>query len=212
MEFEETIKRFGGQPLTRQILLEILKDYKRPHDKIHELVRQQALIPVKRGVFVPGPRLHLTQPEPFLLANHLNGPSYVSLETALSYWRLIPEQVYEIASATTERSKEYHTPVGRFTYTHLPLPYYAFGQMQVTLAENQVALIASPEKAVCDKLITTSGLLFRSLAPLKNWLLEEMRMDREVLRNLQTRTIRSWLPAAPKKKVLELLVNILEDL
>jgi hypothetical protein len=198
--------------VTRQILLENLKDYKRPQDKISELVRQQKLIPVKRGVFVPGPRLRLQQPEPFLLANHLFGPSYVSLETALSYWRIIPEQVFEIASITTERAKEFQTPVGRFTYTHLPLPYYAFGQMPVTLAEKQVALLASPEKALCDKLISTPGLLFRGRAPLKDWLLEEMRMDREALRNLQTRMMRSWLKDVPKKKVIKLLIDILDDL
>ncbi len=212
MSFEEKIEPFSGQPLTRQILLENLKDYKRPQDKISELVRQQKLIPVKRGVFVPGSRLHLRQPEPFLLANHLYGPSYVSLETALSYWRFIPEKVFEIASITMERTKELQTPVGRFTYTHIPLPYYAFGQMPITLAEKQVALVASPEKALCDKLITTSGLLFRGRAPLKDWLLEEMRIDREALRNLQTGIMRSWLKEVPKRKVIELLIDILDDL
>jgi hypothetical protein len=212
MSIEEQIRNFNGQPLTRQILLDILKDYKRPHDKINELVKQKSLVPVKRGVFVPGPKLQLVQPDPFLLANHLYRPSYVSLETALSYWGLIPERVYEITSMTTDRTKEYNTAVGRFTYLHLPLTYYFFGQKQVALAENQLALVATPEKALCDKLIATSGLLFRSSIQLKAWLLEDMRMDRESLRKLQTRNIHSWLKAAPKKKVIELLIKILEDL
>jgi hypothetical protein len=212
MKFEQEIQNFSGQPLTRQILLDVLKDYKRPQDKISELVRKKELIPVKRGVFIPGPHSRLLQPEPFLLANHLYGPSYISLETALSYWRLIPEQAFEIASMTIDRSKKYKTSVGRFTYTHLPLPYYSFGIKQVKLAENQVALVASPEKAICDKLIATSGLLFRSVTQLKGWILEEMRMDPEGLRNLQTRTIHDWLSEAPKRKTLELLIKILDDL
>ena len=123
MKFGETIRGFEGQPLTRQILMDLLKDYKRPYDKISEMVKQGELIQVKRGIFVPGPKLHMGQPEPFLLANHLAGPSYVSLETALSHWGLIPEQVFETASATTGRSKSYRTQVGRFSYVHLPLPY-----------------------------------------------------------------------------------------
>jgi hypothetical protein len=212
MKFEDQIREFEGQPLNRQILMGILKDYKRPYDKINELVRQEALIPVKKGVFVPGPALHLASPEPFLLANHLNGPSYISMETALSHWGLIPEKVYEVTSATVDRSETYDTSTGRFSYIHLPIPYYSFGQQQITLAENQVALIATAEKALCDKIVTTSGLLFRSVIQLKEWLLEDMRMEKDVLRRLQPRLIHNWLSKAPKKQTLQLLIKILEDL
>lgn len=37
----------------------------------------------------------MATPESFLIANHLNGLSYISLESALSYWGYIPEQVEE---------------------------------------------------------------------------------------------------------------------
>jgi hypothetical protein len=211
MEFEDAIREFEGQPISRQLLLDLLKNYKRPFDKISELKRNQKLISVKRGIFVPGPALKLRQPEPFLLANHLAGPSYISMETALSHWGLIPERVYEISSVTTGRTIVYNTKVGRFSYTHLPLPYYSFGQQQLKLAENQVALLASPEKALCDKIVTTSGLLFRSSVQLRSWLIEDMRMNREVLRTLNTRIIRSWLDKAPKKDSIKLLIKILEE-
>jgi hypothetical protein len=212
MKFEDQIRQYEGQPLTRQILMGMLKDYKRPYDKINELVRQETLIPLKRGIFIPGPSLYLDPPEPFLLANHLNGPSYISMETALSHWGMIPEKVFEISSATVGRSASYSTPIGRFSYSHLALPYYSFGQQQVTLTENQAVLIATPEKALCDKIVTTSGLLFRSLVQLKAWLIEDMRMEKEVLRSLQSRIILSWLSKAPKKQTLQLLIKILDDL
>ena len=212
MKFEDQIREFEGQPLNRQILMDMLKDYKRPYDKINELVKKEALIPVRKGIFVPGPALHLASPEPFLLANHLKGPSYISMETALSYWGLIPEKVFEVTSAAVGRSETYDTLTGRFRYAHLPLPYYAFGQQQVTLAENQVALVATAEKALCDKIITTSGLLFRSVIQLKAWLIEDMRMEKDMLRRLQPRLIHSWLNKAPKKHSLQLLVKILDDL
>lgn len=208
----DTIRNFAGQPLTRQILMDLLKDYKRPFDKIGELVRQKVLIQVKRGIFIPGPALNIPQPEPFLLANHIAGPSYVSLEAALSHWRMIPEQVYEITSVTTRRSKTYDTPAGRFTYKHLPLPYYSFGQQSMELAKNQVALVATPEKALCDKIVITSGLLFRSAVQLMAWLTEDMRINRDALRALRLGMIREWLNSAPKKDSLQLLVKILEKL
>lgn len=208
----QSIESFEGQPLTRQILLDLLKGYKRPFDKIYELVNQKVLIPVKRGIFIPGPASRIPQPEPYLLANHLTGPSYVSMETALSHWRLIPEQVYEVTSATTGRSRVYQTPAGRFTYRHLPLPYYSFGQQSLELAKNQVVLIATPEKALCDKIVTTAGLLFRSSVQLLAWLTEDMRMEREILHTLQTDKIRGWIKDSPKKESLRLLVKTLEEL
>ena len=84
MEFKETIQKYAEQPITRQALFALLKDYKRPYDKINELVKQQILLPVKRGIYIPGANLKMAKPEPFLLANHLLGPSYVSMDSALS--------------------------------------------------------------------------------------------------------------------------------
>ena len=134
------------------------------------------------------------------------------METALSHWGLIPEKVFEITSATVGRSETFDTPTGRFSYAHLPIPYYSFGQQSVRIAENQVALVANAEKALCDKIVTSSGLLFRSILQLKDWLIEDMRMEKDVLRNLQPRIIHSWLTQAPKKQALRLLIKIIEDL
>ena len=114
MEFRDQVSNYAGQPLTRQVLMDLLKDYKRPYDKINELVKQKLLTQIKRGVFIPGPQLKIEGPENFLLANHLWGPSYISSDSALSYWGLIPERVYEICSMSTNTSKTYKTPAGRF--------------------------------------------------------------------------------------------------
>src|SRR6185312_11719406 len=126
MNIVEDLRRYAGQPITRQLLMNLLKDYLRPYDKINELVRQKLLVQVKRGIFLPGPQLSIQVPENFLLANHLWGPSYVSSDSALSHWGLIPERVYEVLSMTTNLAKTYKTPVGRFRYIKLPLPYYSF--------------------------------------------------------------------------------------
>jgi hypothetical protein len=85
MDFREMMKQYEEQPITRQLLRDALKQYQRPYDKIQELVKQGKLIRVKSGIFIPGPALDVRRPEPFLLANHLLGPSYISLETALSH-------------------------------------------------------------------------------------------------------------------------------
>ena len=87
MEFSEAIQSFAGQPITKQILLHLLKDYKRPIDKIHELVKAGKLESLKRGLFIPGKKLNISVPEPFLISNHLYGPSYVSFDRTIKISR-----------------------------------------------------------------------------------------------------------------------------
>lgn len=212
MELKKIAKQFGDAPFSRHSILEMLKDYKRPNDKINELVKTGELIPLKRGLYMPGPQTDLPALEPFLIANHLRGPSYVSLEAALSYWGFIPERVYEITSVTTKKAKQYNTPAGRFSYQYLPSPYYSFGIESIQLTPKQTALIASREKAVCDKIILTSGITLRSTRQAKDFLIKDLRMDENLLQKLNTSIIQSWLNDAPKKSSLQTLIKTVNEL
>jgi hypothetical protein len=212
MELTKIAKGFGEAPFSRHLMLEMLKDYKRPNDKISELVKSGELISIRRGLYIAGRKTDLPVPEPFLIANHLRGPSYVSLEAALSYWGFIPERVYEITSATIKTAKKYTTPVGRFNYQYLPFPYYSFGIESIQLTPKQTALIASREKSVCDKVILTPGITLRSIRQTKDFLLEDIRMDESMLRKLDISIIGSWLNDAPKKNSLAMLIKTLNEL
>ena len=213
MDYRPVLTRFSNQPLSHQLLVSIFKDYERPNDKIYQLAKDGVIQSIKKGLYVVGPALNSERrPEPFLLANHILGPSYVSVETALSYHGLIPERVYEIASMTTQAPRKFNTPLGTFTYTRLPLPYYAFGIRSEKLADDQYAMVASPEKALCDKIITTSGLLLRSRKAAKEFLLENMRMDEDILRQLNTKEMKSWIKGSLKKESLSMLVNTIQEL
>jgi hypothetical protein len=212
MELQQALKQYDEEPITHQALLQMLKDYKRPFDKISELIKQQKLIPVKRGIFVAGANLGVFQPDRFLLANHLWGPSYVSLESALSHWGLIPERVFETVSVTMKRAKRYRTPVGRFTYLHAPLPYYSFGIHHVSLTSRQHAMIASPAKALCDKIIMTPGVNLRSAKQTREFLLEDLRIERRSLQQMNIKEIETWLKDAPKQQSLLMLTKTLREL
>lgn len=175
-------------------------------------MRDEYIMPVKKGLYVAGERMNAGRPEPFLLANHILGPSYVSLETALAHHGLIPERVYEIASVTTKANRKFETLVGNFTYTRQSVPYYSFGIDSVMLSDDQYAMIATPEKALCDKVVTTSGLLFRSKKSAQEFLIENMRMDEGRLKSLNLEAISSWIAEAPKGESLEMIVNAIKDL
>jgi hypothetical protein len=212
MNIRRKIKTYTEAPLSHNIVMEALSSYGRPNDKISEMLKSGELLALRRGLYVPGPELDLPLPNNFLISNHLRGPSYVSLESALSYWGLIPERVYEISSVTTKTSKTYETAIGRFSYQHLMTPYYSFGIKSVRLTDMQTALVASPEKALCDKIILTSGVLLRSIPQALDFLLEDMRLDEDLLRGFDIATIHSWIEDAPKKNSLQMLVNTLERL
>ena len=53
-----------------------------------------------------------------LIANHIYGPSYVSMESAMRFYGLIPEIVFTTISLTTGTARSYCNEVGTFRYIH----------------------------------------------------------------------------------------------
>lgn len=212
MSVEQALQQYGGQPITLSILMDLLKDYLRPHNKIRELEKKDLLLPVKRGLYIAGPALKGQNPSLYILANHIYGPSYVSLEAALSYWGFIPEKVTAVTSMTTGSTKRFRTPVGLFRYIRARLPYYSFGIRMEEAATDQTVLIAGPEKAICDMIAVSTGVLLRSVSQTLLFLEEDLRMERAMLRTLNSEMIRSWIPKAPKKSSLLMLVKTLDTL
>ena len=209
MDFRNMIREYAETPISRHLILDLLSDYQRPNDKISELLKSKELISIRRGLYMTGPRLDLPAPEPFLIANHLRGPSYVSLESALSYWNMIPEKVYEISSVTIKTSKLYKTPVGRFSYKQLKTPYYSYGIKNIEHSLKQTMLVASPEKALCDKVVLTPKIYLRTIKQTEEFLMEDLCMDSETLSTLDTNVMELWIEHAPKKSSLEMLIKTL---
>jgi hypothetical protein len=115
-----------------------------------------------------------------LLANHLIGPSYVSLDDALVLHGWIPE----ITSVTPRPSRTLSNSYGRFSYSHLPLRVYALGQQLGDGPDGLCYLIASPTKALVDRLVLSRNLAPLSRAAMGQWLLEELRLDEGLLSEL----------------------------
>ena len=84
----------------------------------------------------------------FEIANRIYNPSYISLEMALSYYRLIPEGVYGITSISTRRTYRFKTPIAEFIFHTLHRKYF-FGYV-IREYNGKHFKIASLEKAVLD--------------------------------------------------------------
>ncbi len=203
---------YKDHPLSTQTLLQLLNGYSRPYDKIMEWVKQGYLIQLRRGLYMTSSLVSSTGAEPFSIANHLYGPSYVSLESALFYWGLIPERVYGVTSCTIKLSRKIMSNQSVYSYYHLPTTYYSLGLMSIAIAEKQVVLIASKEKCLCDKIIATSGINLRSKRQVVSFLIEDLRMDERELKDLNLQEMTTWLQYCPKQKSIEMVINAIAEL
>lgn len=171
---------------TTAMLLEELKEYASPANKLARMVASGDFIQVVKGIYetdrtVPG----------HLLAGSIYGPSYISFEYALSQHGLIPEAVYTITCASYEKKKKkkYETPFGTFTYRDVPSEAFPLG-LEVIQEGEYYYRIATPEKALCDKLYTMSPVA--NSKELHSLLVEDLRIEESELRKLDRDIIVSY--------------------
>ena len=156
MEFHDLLFQVGDLPIFSSALLQagdvdranLQKQLSRwtAAGKIHQL---------RRGLYTLAEPFRQKDPHPFLIANRLLAPSYVSLQSALAYYDLIPEAVPQVLSITSKlRSKVIETSLGSFRYHNIQRPLFSgFSLVQVSI--DQSAYLARPEKALLDLIYLT---------------------------------------------------------
>jgi predicted transcriptional regulator of viral defense system len=113
------------------------------------------LLKIKQGFYTLTDQ-DINQNFSFLVANRIYHPSYISLEKALKYHRLIPEEVFQITSVSTKKTAEFDTPVGNFGYRHIsPKLFWGY---KLVKTDTSKFLIADAEKAILDYLYLNSRL------------------------------------------------------
>ena len=164
--------------ITSDIAKNNYEEYLNKDTKLSREIRDGKLFRIINGLYETDPNT-----PGYLLASSIYGPSYISFEYALSYYGLIPERVTTITCATFDKKKkkEYNTHFGVFTYRDVPASVYP---EEVLLKEenNYSYQIATPEKALCDKLYTLSPLV--NYSNLENMLFNDLRIDEEVFSKL----------------------------
>ena len=208
----ERLRNIGAIPINKDILYSLYSDLKRPDVKIAGLERKGLIIRIKRDLYVVSPKVHSQEISSELVANHLYGPSYISLESALSYYGLIPERVYAMHSVCVKLRKWYQTPLGRFEYIKMPEKYFPIGIRQEIVNNSYSFLIATPEKALCDKIIASKNLRIQSVMAMREYLEEDLRLDMSALTAFDVHIIRKCIEFGRKKTELNLLLKLLSEL
>lgn len=156
---------------------------------VHRASSKGEILRLKPGLFI------LDRPyrnnkyilDPFAIASLLHGPSHVSLQSALAWYGLIPEAVYETTSVTVARSRTFQTPVGIFSYTRVPANDPRAGVEAVKMTDESWAFIATPIRAIADLVYTYKEVTWKKDG--MDWLTESLRIEREDIEKFSFRTL-----------------------
>ena len=155
MAFEEFAKH--TRPLgvfETSLVLPFYSSQQQTQRQLSDWVRSGKLLQLRRGIYAFPPPYAGEQPLQYVVANRLARPSYISLQSALSYYGLIPEHVASVTSVTTGRPLTLSNEFGRFLYRHIKTDFF-FGFRYWQVSQTQSAFIATPEKAILDLLYLT---------------------------------------------------------
>lgn len=126
------------------------------------------------------------------IANKLYDPSYVSLETALSYYSIIPEVAMGVTSVTTKPTREFRNHYGFFRYRCIvKRAYLGYRLME---DQGQMVKIAEPEKALVDYIYF--NILDRNVIDL-----DALRVNKRKLKELDKKKITVYASNFSKRMV-----------
>jgi len=155
MKFDELLEVAGGLPYFTTGFLAGGQDPRKVRLQLNRWVKDGRVIWLRKGVYVLAAPYRKIVIEPFCVANGLKRPSYVSNQSALAWYGLIPEYVPAVTSVTTGRPQTVQTPVGRYLYRHVKKSFFR-GYARLDLPGGQ-AFVATAEKALLDLVYLTPG-------------------------------------------------------
>lgn len=196
-------------PVQTSTIASLYPDITSTNRKVANLEKEGRIIRLKRGLYVVSPSESGKLLSLGLIGNALYGPSYVSMLTALREYGLIPERVETVESMTTHLTVSFENPVGRFEYHHCPKDYYSIGITQRE-EEGVTYLIATPEKALCDYIVSTPRLPLRFIKDTSIFLEEDLRLDMDAFMEMNVEIFRQCAAVSKKQQAINNLIKILE--
>lgn len=171
------------------------------HNGISRALKSKDLVQLKRGVYLFSKKLRRGSISKFVIANKLYTPSYISFESALSYYGLIPESVYTTTSACYQRkSKVFNNELGDFSYDYIPCSDF-FLEVTHDLSKGGV-LIARPLRALFD-LIYLYKKKYQSIEQLEDDLRIESDQLKKVVEKYSVAEMEELAKQYKKKNIID---------
>jgi predicted transcriptional regulator of viral defense system len=177
---------------------------------IHRAVHANEIQRLKRGLYILAREYRKTTPHPYMIAALLHAPSHISLETALSFYGLIPEAVFQVSSITSSRSRFFNTPMGLFTFQRVPTRNPRSGVESVKLSEDSWVFIAKPLRAITDLIYLSKEILWETDG--LRFLTESMRMEDEDISQIDFSPYNEILNGLRDKRTIHYLAEMKKEL
>jgi len=208
---EKNLQQYSTHIIDHATLATILLNngYNGINDKINKLKKDGLLQTLKRGLYLHKSPFANTITSKEIIANTLLSPSYISFDYALYFYALIPESVYDVTSATTKRSKSFTTNIGTFSFKQVKKELYPIG-LQIESLKNGNFIIASKEKALCDKIYYTKDIKINSKKAMTEFLEDDLRVDFDELTDCDINIFKKYYKISRSKKV-KFLLQVMED-
>jgi predicted transcriptional regulator of viral defense system len=191
-DFSEKLLRLNLPVFTLREALRLLDlDYNTGRMQISRWVKMQYLVRLKNGLYVLKGPLDRGEISEYYIANRLYSPSYVSLESCLSYYNLIPEITFSVTSISSKPTRKFLVEQTSYIFRSVQ-PRFFTGYV----IEKQKGLsirIAEREKAVVDYLYFT---IIEKMSPL----------ERLSLKGLSRKKMRTYASLVKEEK-LNLLIK-----
>ncbi len=120
------------------------------HGLVKRALAAGEIINIRRGLYCLAQEFQKKPISTYSLAQRIYGPSYLSLETALSHHGWIPEAVYTHTSVSYRNSRDFETPFGIFSYQRVPQLSFFTGVERRTDDNGNIFFMATPAKALAD--------------------------------------------------------------
>lgn len=114
--------------------------------QLSRFVKKGLITKIKRGIYC----FDVNKLDEFELANKIYFPSYISSESALNYYGIIPDVVQSVTSISLVNSKAINNQFGSFLYTKIKNDlFWGWKKVQLPQKESYI-LLAEKEKALLD--------------------------------------------------------------
>ena len=198
MELTTLLEIVGDQPLFETgLLLAGDVDAADVRRQLSRWTRAGRLYQLRRGLYALAPPHQKVKPHPFVVANAMVRGSYVSLQSALAHYGLIPEYTPAVTSVSAGRPARWETPLGDYEYRHVKTGWL-HSYRRLELGRDEFAFVATPEKALLDLIYLQPG--GEAPAYLEELRLQGLeRLDLEALAGLAKGTGRPKLQRAARR-------------
>jgi predicted transcriptional regulator of viral defense system len=179
----------------------------RRYSLVKRAIASGEIIHIRRGLYCLAPKYQKKKVNLYALGQHIYGPSYISLESALSWHGWIPEAVYTMTSVSLGKSKEFKTSLGVFSYSRVSQKVFYAGVEKLTDEAGNIFLMASPTKALTDYVYVHK----KNLSGLKP-VTESLRIEPDEFKSVTSEDLELLIENYTSRRVQKFIKGLKKDL